>query len=182
MTTPRTHKVFVYGSLLSGLYNNTVLTHDRVHAGKFSFRLVPMANPGKLLSKTRTVGKFRMYDLGSFPAVTPGGTAPVLGEVWAVTDAGLEALDRLEGYRPGSKDGLYDRREVRLRNWMKAFIYFMHDDDRYVGGDHLVRSGDWRKYDAIKEAAATARRAKADSEAEAVTDSDRWDWVFSNAG
>lgn len=146
--TARTHKVFVYGSLLSGLYNNTALTHERRgRRGTLKTWLVPMVAPGKLLAKTATVNKWRMFDLGSFPAVRLGGRAHVKGEVWEVTDAGLAALDRLEGYgRPG---GLYDRREVLLKNGMRALIYYMHEGG--VGaGDKLVASGDWRKYDAAR--------------------------------
>lgn len=147
--TARTHKVFVYGSLLSGLYNNEVLTHDSFRVGKFKTLLVPMTDPGRLLGKATTAMRFTMHDLGSFPACVPGGPAPVKGEVWEVTDAGLAALDRLEGYRPHSTDGgLYDRREVRLRGGSKALMYFMPTAPAY-SAMHLgtVPSGDWRAHE-----------------------------------
>src|SRR5262245_45341898 len=73
-------RVFVYGSLMSGLHN-----HRLLEAARF-------------LGPDRTRPAFELQDLGAFPAMVVGGTTSVVGEVWEVDAAMLAELDHLEGH------------------------------------------------------------------------------------
>lgn len=76
-----THRVFVYGTLLSGCHNNRLL------------------NTAKLLEeRVKTPGNLTMINLGGYPGIIEGGNTVVKGELYAVDDATLERLDRLEGH------------------------------------------------------------------------------------
>jgi gamma-glutamylcyclotransferase (GGCT)/AIG2-like uncharacterized protein YtfP len=75
-------KIFVYGSLLSGLHNHRVIANSHP------------------LGEARTERRFRMHSLGGFPAVVAGGKQSILGEVYEVDAGTLERLDRLEGHPP----------------------------------------------------------------------------------
>lgn len=84
--------VFVYGSLKSGYWNNTVLGDS------------PLIGTG-----TTTTEEFTMYD-GGFPYVTDEGSGRVFGEVYEADDATLVRLDRLEGVPHH-----YVRKDVRIK-------------------------------------------------------------------
>lgn len=74
-----TTKVFVYGSLKRGYWNNSLLS------------------TAKFIGEAFTIdGSYTMYD-GGFPYVVLGGDDDVSGEVWEVDDDTLRNLDRLEG-------------------------------------------------------------------------------------
>jgi gamma-glutamylcyclotransferase (GGCT)/AIG2-like uncharacterized protein YtfP len=123
------NKVFVYGSLLSGLGNHGLLTDST------------------FIGKTLSPPEFAMLDLGSFPGVIhliEGGKS-VIGEVYEVDDVTFLRLDRLEGYSSHDpKSGLYNRMEIDTE-FGKAFIYTYNDlyGRSYV---HPVEDGDWRTY------------------------------------
>lgn len=70
--------VFVYGTLMSGEYNNTLMSGST------------------MLGTYTTPPEYTMVDLGSFPGVVKGGTTAITGEVWEVED--LTILDSLEGH------------------------------------------------------------------------------------
>lgn len=74
-----TTKVFVYGSLKRGYWNNRLLM-----GSKF------------IGTGSTNDAEFRMYD-GTFPYVTTEGIDDVQGEVWEVDEATLRNLDALEG-------------------------------------------------------------------------------------
>jgi len=122
------HKVFVYGSLLSGMGNHRLLLES------------------KKLGVSHSPEGFGMIDLGYFPGVVkidrPGSR--VIGEVYEVNDETLTRLDRLEGYNhtDGTR-GLYNRLEIDT-DFGKAFIYIFNN--RYGESNHLVENGDWRTY------------------------------------
>lgn len=97
--------VFVYGTLKKGFYNNSVL----VSAG------------ARFRGAARTRAPMRMV-LGEYgipylmdPADVPPerGATGVLGELWEVNGAGLDALDVLEGL----EEGMYRRVEVDVLVW-----------------------------------------------------------------
>jgi gamma-glutamylcyclotransferase (GGCT)/AIG2-like uncharacterized protein YtfP len=123
------HKVFVYGSLLSGLGNHRLLEGST------------------LVGNTVTPPEFTMLDLGAFPGVihvVEGGT-PIMGEVYEVTDETLNRLDRLEGYNSFEPThGLYNRMEIPTE-FGEAFIYTYNN---MYGRSviHPVENGDWRTY------------------------------------
>lgn len=90
---PSQFPVFVYGSLLSGLGNH------------------PFIVGGTFLSPAIVPGKFKMIDLGSFPAVfRDDDGCDIIGEVYQVDGATLRRLDRLE-----SNGRFYTRELVECR-------------------------------------------------------------------
>lgn len=79
-------KLFVYGTLKEGHYNNYLLE----------------STTAKKVGTTITEPAYTMISLGPFPAVCEGGTTAIKGEVYKVDS--LEPIDTLEGYPV-----LYDR-------------------------------------------------------------------------
>ena len=119
------HKVFVYGSLLSGMGNHRLLENS------------------KKLGVTRSPKGFKMVDLGPFPGVVQSEdeSKSVYGEVYEVNDETFQRLDRLEGYnRFSPKSGLYDRMEIETK-FGRAYIYIYNGHSARV-----VENGDWRAY------------------------------------
>ena len=87
-------KVFVYGSLKKGFYNNVVL-------GDSEFVAVDIVSGYSLIS------------LGAFPMAIPDPEGYVIGEVYYVTPETLERLDRLEGFHIDTPySSMYDRKVV----------------------------------------------------------------------
>lgn len=86
--------LFVYGTLKRGGSNHVFLRGQR------------------FIGEARTAPGFTLYSLGDYPGMVraPGDTAGVTGELWAVDDACLAELDRLEGL----DEGLYERIDVLL--------------------------------------------------------------------
>ena len=112
------HRVFVYGTLLAGEPNHYWL------AG---------AEP---IGPARTAPAFELYTFGPYPGLVAGGHTSVVGELYAVTDAILARLDRLEGY-----PDFYDRQEIALTEGT-AIAYTVRPDQ--VWGLPRVPNGDWR--------------------------------------
>ena len=77
-------KVFVYGTLLAGEPNSRLLAR------------------AQRIGDARTEEGFALFDLGAFPGMvnvrSRSGAGAVVGELYAVDDETLEALDRLEGH------------------------------------------------------------------------------------
>lgn len=113
--------VFVYGSLLRGEYNHRLL------AGS------------KRIATARTPARFRLVDLGAYPALLPGGAAAVRGEVYEVDGETLERLDQLEGHPT-----YYRREPVVLDNDQIAYVYVFVGN--VSGRAREVPSGDWREH------------------------------------
>ncbi len=86
--------IFVYGTLKRGGSNHAFLARQR------------------FLGTARTTPGFTLYSLGDYPGMVraPGDIHGVTGELWAVDDACLAELDRLEGL----DEGLYERIDVIL--------------------------------------------------------------------
>lgn len=88
-----TTRLFIYGTLKQGQSRHGLL------AGQ------------KLLGKALTGPFYRMYNVGSYPALIPAKDGrPIEGELWLVNDECLAELDRVEGV----SEGLYERASVRL--------------------------------------------------------------------
>ena len=128
------HRVFVYGSLLKGLGNHIVLCRK---GSAFD-------------GVTETVeDSFEMVSMGAFPAVfrlpSEHAGVRVRGEVYEVTDAGLRALDRLEGH-----PRFYKREKIALKDGSKAWAYMMTGLPEEQGLDEIVElhkgAADWREY------------------------------------
>ena len=137
-----TNLVFVYGSLKSGCYNHRVL------------------NGAALISDAaRTVGKYRMYCNGGFPAIAPTDRddlagSPAQGELYSVSDATLARLDQLE-----ANGRMYQRREVGIatpEGHVNAWVYEWIDAEGLTArrGWELCPNGHWA--DAAEDAEADA--------------------------
>ena len=87
-------RVFVYGTLKRGGSNHSFLAAQ------------------SFLGAVRTAPGYILYSLGDYPGMVrmADDTTGVVGELWAVDDAGLKQLDLLEGVA----EGLYERLEVQL--------------------------------------------------------------------
>lgn len=120
------HKVFVYGSLLSGMGNHHILENST------------------FLGHTVTTPDFAMIDLGGFPGLInylPG--VAIKGEVYEVNDTVMARLDRLEGYHSDNPTGgLYNRQEINTE-FGEAIVYIYNNRYR---ADRFVTTGDWRSH------------------------------------
>ena len=129
------HRVFVYGTLLSGEVNHHLLCDAR------------------LLGAHRTEPRFTLLVLGAYPGLVDGGDTAVQGEVYAVDAAGLRRLDRLEDY-----PRLYDRRLIQTAHgsaWVYIYRGLRRDRPR-------LAHGDWRRYASGPTPRAAAVRARRD--------------------
>lgn len=113
MTHLDTHLVAVYGSLKSGFHNHSLLSTS------------------KLVGKGRTVNRFTMYSLGSFPAITHNPVANIEVEVYSVSDKVFTRLDMLEGH-----PSFYKREEVYVvlegSTILYVWIYFISNEDDFI--------------------------------------------------
>lgn len=120
-------KVFVYGSLLSGLFNHRLLEGS------------------EFLGQGVTLEFFRLVSLGAYPAcLSKGQGAPVVGEVYEVSDLTFSRLDRLEGY-----PNYYNRSKVGVKvgeSEVKAWIYHIERDSLLCRGEKEIADGDWKKF------------------------------------
>lgn len=118
-------KVFVYGSLLSGLDNHRLLVGQR------------------FIGEASTRPAFTLASLGEFPGMAAGGSQAVAGEVYQVTPECLAALDRLEGH-----PRFYRRSIITLDNGLKVATYLL--PAARVSGCPIVESGSWREHRSSK--------------------------------
>lgn len=109
--------LFVYGTLMRGEENHHLL------AG---------AEP---LGAARTAPRYRLADLGRYPALVEGGDISVTGELWRVEPELLATLDELEGHPT-----YFRRTEVALADGTTAQAYVFDPP-----GDRVIPSGDWRR-------------------------------------
>ena len=116
-------KVAVYGSLRKGLSNHRLLV-------------------GSLHKETITVSiPFLMRSLGGFPALFPcKDNNPITFEVYEVSDATMESLDRLEGY-----PSFYNRMKLNDDDEDSPWFYFIRDEEGYLDSP-AVPKGDWFEY------------------------------------
>ena len=112
--------VMVYGSLKQGFHNHDVIAFDFDNHTR---------NKGyDYHGKVKTLDKFTMFDMGSFPAIMFDEDGYVVsGELYGVDNATLDLLDTLEGY-----PSLYNRKKVKLDVGVEAWIYFMEEEPEYA--------------------------------------------------
>jgi gamma-glutamylcyclotransferase (GGCT)/AIG2-like uncharacterized protein YtfP len=111
--------VFVYGTLLAGERNHRHLTC------------------AELVAEARTQAAFWLHDLGPFPGLVAGGEHAIVGEVYAVDDATLAALDRLEDH-----PRFYQRVSIVLADDTAVETYVLTPEQ--VAGHPVIASGSWR--------------------------------------
>jgi len=121
MSRRKEHAVFVYGTLCRDEVNHHLLAQAR------------------FVAEAHTEPSFELFDLGPFPAMCAGGQTAVLGEIYAVDDATLARLDRLEGH-----PRLYQRMQIRLAGGQEVEAYLM--DSARMRGRVPIASGDWRTH------------------------------------
>jgi gamma-glutamylcyclotransferase (GGCT)/AIG2-like uncharacterized protein YtfP len=92
----------VYGTLMRG-----EPAHDRLRAALY-------------LGEFRTKPGYRLLDLGDFPGLVEGGADAVLGELYAIDERTLAALDAFEDV-PRS----YTRTTLELPGIGVAFVYLL---------------------------------------------------------
>jgi len=115
----KAHRVFVYGTLLTGMSNHELLSGAK-----------------RIAKQARTEREFDMYDLGSFPGLVRGGINAVVGEVYEVDSDTLESMDRLEGH-----PHFYHRTNIVLADGAHVETYLLRLED--VEGHPVVASGSW---------------------------------------
>ena len=113
---------FVYGTLKEGKANSRVL------------------EGAKKIKDFTTAPKFTMFSLGAFPGVINGGDTAIKGEIYEVTDKEQEErLDRLEGYKKGRDNNLYNKETIDIEDGKKAFIYIFNGR----ATNKLITNGVW---------------------------------------
>lgn len=116
------NRVFVYGSLKKNYGNHGFLEKS------------------EFLGEAKTKAEFTMISYGFFPACLTPGNTEISGEVYDVTDAVLERLDRLEGH-----PSWYQR--IRCETTLgEAWIYTMKKETLEKADKTIViQSGVWQQ-------------------------------------
>ena len=125
--------VFFYGTLMSGF-----------------------KRPGRSRIDTKLKAEGRgsipaaLFDLGIYPAAIPATDSRVRGEIYRMLDSDgvLDALDEIEGFRPGRPDeSLYTRVEVSVLfddgHRASAWVYFYNAP---LGRAQRIPSGDYLEH------------------------------------
>jgi gamma-glutamylcyclotransferase (GGCT)/AIG2-like uncharacterized protein YtfP len=109
--------VAVYGTLKHGHSNHEILSLCALHSVEWL--------PG-----------YKMWDLGSFPAITETDeNCSVKVEVYKIDhNYTAEDLDALEGYPI-----LYQRKQTGLKNGFCAWIYYMENKPN----NNQIKNGEW---------------------------------------
>ena len=119
-------RVFVYGTLKQGHGNNPLLANANA----------------SFLGYDTISGHFQMFDLGGIPALVHNKQdrpSTVKGQIFATTDAGLAALDHLEGH-----PHFYERIKVwsdmlKRRVW----VYFLVAPKFLDSAKNITEEGIW---------------------------------------
>jgi gamma-glutamylcyclotransferase (GGCT)/AIG2-like uncharacterized protein YtfP len=119
LTADAAAAVFVYGTLRQGEPNHALLASAR------------------FVGEARTPPAYTLVDLGSYPAMTDGGTSAVTGELYLVDAATLARLDELEEHPVW-----YCRREIALTDGRRAHAYLL--PRRFCDGGVPIVGGDWK--------------------------------------
>ena len=125
-------RLFVYGTLMRG---------EPEHA-----RL----DGAQALGPATTEACFDLVDLGAEPALVPGGTTAVTGEVFAVPPAVLASVDVYHGHPLR-----YRRGAIRLADGRVVEAHQLAADQ--TRGRRRIRSGDWKSRLAPRAAAVDDR-------------------------
>ena len=109
--------VFVYGTLRRGEVNHYLLQQSWFCGAHV------------------TQPHYKMFSLGAYPAVVPGGPDAIQGEVYRVDARTMTRLDGLEGYPTA-----YSRKLIPTP-WGRAWIYLYREG---VEGRRRIPNGLWR--------------------------------------
>jgi gamma-glutamylcyclotransferase (GGCT)/AIG2-like uncharacterized protein YtfP len=114
----KTKLLFVYGSLKKGFRH-----HGELRGAPF-----------ERFAQTRA--GYSLVRVSDYPVLIPGGSERVSGELYRVSDALLEELDRFEG-------PTYRRTVVILDDASEALAYL--GDARALAGHAAIAGGEWRE-------------------------------------
>lgn len=92
-----------------------------------------------------TKPEFELRDLGSYPALVPGGEQAVSGELYEVDERTLASLDRFEGH-----PRFYRRARIVLADGATAETYLL--SRHQVDGRPIIASGSWRAHQVTRSA------------------------------
>ena len=117
-TENNTHRVVVYGSLLKGLHNHSVIG-SHIESGN-----------AKYIGNQVVEIPFKMIDLGSFPGIIPNSEDErdnkIFVEIYELNDEANRSVECLEGYNEEDPDkGFYKKAEVGTNHGM-ASIYVLN--------------------------------------------------------
>jgi gamma-glutamylcyclotransferase (GGCT)/AIG2-like uncharacterized protein YtfP len=96
------HELFVYGTLMQGEHHHETLAD------------------AQFLGLVETLPLYDLVQIDYYPALLPGGSAKVRGELYRVDDATLQRLDELE-----EVPTYYMRERIELADGRSAFAYLM---------------------------------------------------------
>lgn len=113
-------RVFVYGSLKRGFRH-----HDQMAGARF-------------LREARTAPRYTLVLAGDYPALVDDGVTAVAGEVFAVDDRHLAALDAFE-----EVPDLYVRAPLDLEGGERVFAYFLPAER--ARDLAVIADGTWRE-------------------------------------
>jgi gamma-glutamylcyclotransferase (GGCT)/AIG2-like uncharacterized protein YtfP len=132
-----TDLVFFYGTLMTGF--------KRAGRSRIDPKLTPIGRGWMAAT---------LFDLGIYPAAIPASDSRVWGEAHRMLDpdAVLEALDEIEGFRPGQPDSsLYTRVETPITfddgHVESAWAYFYNAP---LGQAQRIESGDYLEHLKVK--------------------------------
>jgi gamma-glutamylcyclotransferase (GGCT)/AIG2-like uncharacterized protein YtfP len=109
-------RVFVYGTLKKGFHNALYLENAR------------------FLGEFTTDSIYSMYNFGTYPAVGEFGKTAIEGEVYEISQAQLESIDRLEWYPE-----FYQRVMIKT-SFGGAWMYVVSER---LCVDKITTSGSW---------------------------------------
>jgi len=110
--------LFVYGSLQRGFANHTLLAR------------------AEFVGKASTARSFRLFELGGYAALAPGGHAAICGELYRVPRETLASLDAFEGEA-------YVRSELELADGTRAEAYMVAPE--WLRDATLLNVDSWRE-------------------------------------
>jgi gamma-glutamylcyclotransferase (GGCT)/AIG2-like uncharacterized protein YtfP len=116
-------RLFVYGSLMRGEPNHHVLGSSAVFLGL-----------------ARTARRYRLLDLGPYPALVEGGSCSIAGELYEIASSILPELDRFEG-----PPDLYRRASIELDGGGVVTGYLAAAAALASGPHAVIECGDWRE-------------------------------------
>lgn len=130
------HLLFVYGTLRCGGINEITISH-----------------PSVVLVGASSV-RGRLHDMGGYPAVILDDAAGgIAGEVFAIDDATLAALDRFE-----AADDYHRERIDVLINGTASRCWIYRPEPELCSGKPTVETGDWIEYSKLPDGTLTNSR------------------------
>jgi gamma-glutamylaminecyclotransferase len=112
--------LFVYGTLRQGEPQHALLGESR------------------FIAEATTAPAFSLVDLGPYAALVPGGSTPVVGELYAIDLQTRRTLD-VERQVPI----LFNREKIQLADGSEAEAYLLPADK--ARGKRRLGHGDWKK-------------------------------------